>query len=79
MVMTEDLTKGEMYRIQNLSPSDADDNGDDTAVIFQLDTYEGAYIYTSWPACPFDLDDVSRTNNGELKCMMSYGTLSCII
>ena len=47
MVKTEDLTKGEVYRIQNLSPSYADDDDDDTNVIVQLETREGAYIYTS--------------------------------
>jgi hypothetical protein len=65
MVKLEDLTQGEMYRIQHLRPSDADDDDDDTTVIVQLETYEGAYIYTSWPACPFDLD-VSSISNGVL-------------
>jgi len=61
-----------MYRIQHLSPS----YDDDTSMIVQLDTCEGAYIYTSWPACPFDIDDLSRINNGVLKCMMTYRTIS---
>ena len=36
MVKTEDLTEGEMYRIQFLSPSDVNDDYDDTTVIVQL-------------------------------------------
>ena len=80
MVKTEDLTQGEMYRIHYLSPfypdDDDDDDDDDTTMIFHLDTYEGAFIYTSWPACPFDLDDVFRINTGVLRCMMMYRTNS---
>ena len=45
-------------------------------MIVQLETYESAYIYTSLPACLFDLDYVSSINNGELKCMMKYRTIS---
>jgi hypothetical protein len=73
MVKTEDLTQGEMYRIHHLSPSYADD--DDTLIV-QLDTCVGAYIYTSWLACPFGLDDVFRINTGVLRCMMMYRTIS---
>jgi hypothetical protein len=76
MVKTEDLTQGEVYRIQHLSPSYADDDDDDTTIIVQLETYEGAYIYTAWPACPFDLNDVSRINTWVLKNMMTYRTIS---
>ena len=71
MVTTEDLTEEGMYCIQHLSPSDADDD-DDTTMIIQLETYKGASIYTSWPACPFDLDDVSLIINGVLKCVVTY-------
>ena len=73
MVKTEDLTQGEVYRIQHLSPSYADD---DTTAIVQLEACQGSYIYTSWLACPFNLDDVSRINTGVLKCMMVYRTFS---
>jgi hypothetical protein len=38
MVKTEDLREGEMYRIQHLSPSNADFDDDDTTVIVQLET-----------------------------------------
>ena len=41
MVKTEDLTVGEVYLIQHLSPSDDDDN---TKVIVRLEACEGAYI-----------------------------------
>ena len=68
MVKMEDLTEGQLYRIQHLSPSYVDD--DYTTVIVQLETSEGAYAYTSWPPCPFDLDDVSRIKIGVSKCMM---------
>ena len=44
MVKTEDLTEGETYCIQHLSPSDADD-ADDTTVIVQLETYEGFNLH----------------------------------
>ena len=47
MVKTEDLTQGEVYRIHNLSPSYADDDDGDTTMIVQLETYGGAYVYTS--------------------------------
>ena len=64
-VKTEDLTQGEMYRIHHLSPSYADDDDDDnTTFIVQLETCAGAYIYTSWPACPFGVDDVSVSIQG---------------
>ena len=76
MVKTEDLIYGEMYRIHHLSPSYADDDADDTTLIVQLETSVGAYIYTSWPACPFGLDDVFRINTGVLRCMMMYRTIS---
>jgi hypothetical protein len=76
MFSTEDLTEGEMYHIQHLNPSDADYDDGDTTVIVLLETYEGAYIYTSWPACPLDFDDVFRINKGALKCMMTYRTIS---
>jgi len=77
MAKTEDVTQGLMYRIKHLSQSDADDDDvDDTTVFVQLETYEGAYFYTSWPACPFELDYVSRINNGVLKCTMAYRTIS---
>ena len=72
----EDLTQVEMYCIQYLSPSDAVDDEDDVNVIVQLETYDGAYIYTSWPACPFDIDDVSCINKGVLKCMIRYRAIS---
>ena len=75
MVKIEDLTQGEVYHIQHLSPSYEDDD-DDTTVIVQLETFEGASIYTSWPACPFNPDDVSRINTGVLKCMMVYRMFS---
>jgi len=74
MIKTEDLTQGDVYRMNHLSPSYADD--DDTTVIVQLETCEDAYIYTSWPACPFDLDDVSRINTGVLQCVMTYRKIS---
>ena len=78
MVKTEDLTQREVYCIQHLSPSygDGDDDDDDTSMIVQLETCQGADIYTSLPACPFDIDDVSRMNNGILKCMMTYRTIT---
>ena len=75
MVKTEDFTQGEVYRIQHLSPSYADYD-DDTTAIVQLEACQGSYIYTSWLACPFNLDDVSRINTGVLKCMMVYRTFS---
>ena len=75
MVKTEDLTPRDVYRIHHPSPSYTYDD-DDTTVIVQLETYEGAYIYTSWPACPLDLDVVFRINTGVLKYMMTYRTIS---
>ena len=67
MVKTEDLTTGELYRIHHLIPSYAYDYDDDTTMTVQLETYEGAYIYTLWPACLLDLHDVLRINTGALK------------
>jgi hypothetical protein len=64
MVKTEDLKQGEMYRIQHLSPSYADE---DNTLIVQLEASVGAYIYTSWPACRFGLEDVFRINTGVLR------------
>ena len=69
LVKTEDLTEMKMYRIQHMSTNDDDDDDDDAAVILYLETKEGSYIYTSPPACNFELDDISRISNGELKSM----------
>ena len=52
MVKTEDLTQGQMYRIHHLSLS-YDDDDIETTLVVQLETCAGAYIFTSWPACPF--------------------------
>jgi len=54
-----------MYRIHHLSPFYTDDDdGDDMTMIVQLEACVGASIHTSWPACPFGLDDVFRINTG---------------
>jgi len=74
MVKTEDLTQGEVYRKHHFSPSYDDD--DDTTMKVHLETNEGASIYTSWPACPFELYDVFLINTGVLKCVMTYRTIS---
>jgi len=49
----ESLLRGEKYWIHHLIPSDDDD--DETILIVQIDDC----IYTSWPTCLFDPDDVS--------------------
>ena len=75
MVKAEDLIHGGMYRIHHLSTSYADED-DNTTLIIQLETSVGAYIYTSWTACPFGHDDVFRINTGVLRCVMMYRTIS---
>lgn len=55
-----------------MSLSDEADDDDDKTVIVQLERIEGGYIHTSWPTCPFERDDVSRINNENFRCTMTY-------
>jgi hypothetical protein len=77
-VKTEDQPQGEMYRIRNMSPSyEDDDDGDDNRTLrVQLKTCAGFYINTSWPECPFGLDDVFRSNTELLRYMMMCRMIS---
>jgi len=54
-----------------LSPSYADEDDNDTTLIVQHNTCVVAYIYTSWFACPFGLDDVLHINS----CYWGYGDI----
>jgi hypothetical protein len=75
MVKTEDLIQGQMYRIHHLSPS-YDDDDIATTLVVQLETCAAAYIFTSWPACPFGPADVFCINTGVLRWMMMCRTIS---
>lgn len=67
----ESLAYGVKYRKHRLFPSDTDD---DETMIVQLETSENEvpYICTSWPTCFVESYDVSRINNGILRCTMAY-------
>ena len=65
----ERLIIGVSYRLHHVVSPFPDD---ETSTIFQIESSDVEFVYFTWTTCPFYPDDVTRINNGRMRCIIPY-------